>query len=430
MSNKSKKVKQKKKHLRTKNGSLNLVIIVLLIACTIIWISIISNKNNQSINTSVESLKIEQELSNEETLDIWKMQEKEENGVEQNNIEKNLIEQNTIEENNAENTVKSTNKADKEIKYYIKVNNQANVVNIYTKDKNGEFTVPYKAMICSIGKATPAAGNIYSMANDKWNRSTWGAMVGGVYAQYYSRITGNILFHSVPYTKQKKSCLEYWEYDKLGTKASAGCIRLTVEDAKWIYNNCPPGTKVEFYESSDPGPFGKPTAQKISNESSSVRGWDPTDPDSSNPWRKYEPNEKSNINQKESQKENTISNVIIKTPEETKNVSNTESNIIKNNEASANQDTNISDNQTRTDNVVENEEKTSSSSIENNQILDDKVKKENEDFTNDIAGNNNTGESNTIIKDNTTESNETTKNVIYEGENLVKENKENLIETE
>lgn len=175
---------------------------------------------------------------------------------------------------------------DNGIPYYIKVNNQANVVTIYTKDENGNYTVPYKAMICSIGTATPSAGNIYTIPSGKWDRWTWGQMEGGVWAQYYTRIKGSILFHSVPYTSKDKGTLEYWEYDKLGTKASAGCIRLTVQDAKWIYENCKPGTKVEFYADSNPGPLGKPAAQKIS-EDEAVRGWDPTDPDANNPWRNY-----------------------------------------------------------------------------------------------------------------------------------------------
>ena len=59
-----------------------------------------------------------------------------------------------------------------------------------------------------------------------------------------------------------------------------------MEDAKWIYDNCVPGTKVEFYTSSNPGPLGKPTAQKIT-EDEEVRNWDPTDPDPNNPWKKY-----------------------------------------------------------------------------------------------------------------------------------------------
>ena len=35
--------------------------------------------------------------------------------------------------------------------------------------------------------------------------------------------------------------------NNLGRKASHGCVRLSVEDAKWIYNNCPVNTKVVVY---------------------------------------------------------------------------------------------------------------------------------------------------------------------------------------
>lgn len=132
--------------------------------------------------------------------------------------------------------------------YYIKVNYGANVVTVYTKDNDGNYTVPYKAMICSTGTSTPTSG-VYSIKS-KWK---WLALFGDVYGYYTTQIVGNILFHSVPYLeKGNPASLEYWEYDKLGTSASMGCIRLKVEDAMWIYNNCPSGTIVEFYSSSDP----------------------------------------------------------------------------------------------------------------------------------------------------------------------------------
>lgn len=66
----------------------------------------------------------------------------------------------------------------------------------------------------------------------------------------------------------------------MGTKDSLGCVRLTTRDAKWIFDNISYGTQVEFYSSSNPGPLGKPTAQKISNAPKNLRNWDPTDPDS------------------------------------------------------------------------------------------------------------------------------------------------------
>ena len=65
-------------------------------------------------------------------------------------------------------------------------------------------------------------------------------------------------------------------------------MRLSVADSKWIYDNCPSGTLVNIYDSNDPGPLGKPTPVKI-DVNSKYRGWDPTDPDVNNPWRKMAP---------------------------------------------------------------------------------------------------------------------------------------------
>ena len=163
--------------------------------------------------------------------------------------------------------------------YYFRVNNETNTVTVYIKDDNGEYTVPIKAMICSTGSATPVGG-VYHVG---W-RLRWQDLFGNVYGQYVVQITGNILFHSVPYCeKYNPSSLEYWEFDLLGTSASAGCVRLQVEDAKWIYDRFDFIDAVEFYYDADPGPLGKPTAPLIS-EDEQRRGWDPSDPDEHNPW--------------------------------------------------------------------------------------------------------------------------------------------------
>jgi len=53
---------------------------------------------------------------------------------------------------------------------------------------------------------------------------------------------GEFLFHSVPTDKRGRIIVD--EARKLGQNASHGCIRLTLPDAKWIYENIPYGTKV------------------------------------------------------------------------------------------------------------------------------------------------------------------------------------------
>lgn len=59
-------------------------------------------------------------------------------------------------------------------------------------------------------------------------------------AKYWVQFSGNYLFHSFPYDESQSNILDY----TLGTPSSHGCIRLSVEDSKWIYDNIPSNTKV------------------------------------------------------------------------------------------------------------------------------------------------------------------------------------------
>ena len=162
-------------------------------------------------------------------------------------------------------------------------------------------------MVCSTGTATPTSG-VYSIPA-RWE---WLRLQGYVWGHYSTQIKGNILFHSVPYLeKGNPASLEYWEYDKLGTYASAGCVRLKVIDAKWIYDNCSKGTKVEFYSDSNPGPLGKPSSKKISSYSENLRNWDPTDPNPNNPWKNHKDENKPNSSNT-NHTSNTINNTVSK----------------------------------------------------------------------------------------------------------------------
>ena len=170
-------------------------------------------------------------------------------------------------------------------KYYIKVNRQTNVVTIYSYDNAGNYTKPVKAMVCSTGKNNGTPKGKFKLSS----KHRWQLMNGGVYSQYASRITGHILFHSVPYYEMKNDTLCTGYYNQLGNQASAGCVRLSCADAKWIYSNCASGTVVEIYDgNSSNDPLGKPGAIRIPTDSPYKR-WDPTDPDSNNPWKKAKP---------------------------------------------------------------------------------------------------------------------------------------------
>ncbi len=165
-----------------------------------------------------------------------------------------------------------------EYPYEVTVNATKNIVTVYAQDETGAYTVPEKAFVCSTGKYTPAGT---FRTTDKY---TWRLLFGDVYGQYATRIYKHILFHSVPYFEEDPSTLEYEEYNKLGTQASAGCIRLTVEDAKWIYDNCPAGTTVKIF-GDKAEPLKPEQPEKIDVTNTLLRGWDPTDPDERNPWK-------------------------------------------------------------------------------------------------------------------------------------------------
>lgn len=164
--------------------------------------------------------------------------------------------------------------------YLFKVNRKQNIVIAYAKDANGDYTVPKKAMVCSVGMDGKTPTGTFSTTGDKYD---WRLLSGNVYGQYATRINGPYLFHSVPYFTKSKNDLEYEEYNKLGEAASLGCIRLSVEDAKWVQENCPKGTTVIIYDSDEKEPLPRPTPTRI-DVTDSRRGWDPTDPDTANPW--------------------------------------------------------------------------------------------------------------------------------------------------
>lgn len=75
-----------------------------------------------------------------------------------------------IEKNKSNNV---NNKSKNEQAYYIKVNYTANVVSIYKKDEEDNYTVPYKAFVCSTGTATPKSGTYNTDYKYRWLRIIW-----------------------------------------------------------------------------------------------------------------------------------------------------------------------------------------------------------------------------------------------------------------
>lgn len=109
------------------------------------------------------------------------------------------------------------------------------------------------------------------------------------------RFKTHLLFHSVPISfdagrdqeKGHRMC-NMKKYEKLGSVASDGCVRLTVADAKWIYDLYDNGkTKIEVRVVKAKGPTPeKPPAiiWEAPYTDKHGYGWDPTDPDPDNPY--------------------------------------------------------------------------------------------------------------------------------------------------
>ena len=167
--------------------------------------------------------------------------------------------------------------------YEIHLLRNHNVILIYGMDENGEYTKLVNVFPCSTGYWNETELGDFEIGL----QMRWGSLMADLYGQYSSQFNYNQLFHSVPYWSKDQDNIEWEEYEKLGTAASSGCVRLATIDAKWIYDYCLTGTPVKVYDSEEL-PVVKPV-QCIILEDYLFRGWDPTDPDPDNPTKPSNP---------------------------------------------------------------------------------------------------------------------------------------------
>lgn len=111
-----------------------------------------------------------------------------------------------------------------------------------------------RQMICSTGRydgSTPL-GSFKLEASRTFDRSEWYYIDKyKCYVKYPTRIKGPILFHSLPYGGKDLALLDTEAEAELGVRSSHGCIRMRLEDARWIAENCADGTEVEIYASDE-----------------------------------------------------------------------------------------------------------------------------------------------------------------------------------
>ena len=180
---------------------------------------------------------------------------------------------------------------------FIELNRAAGVTTVYAYDtETRSYCIPVKAFAVSVGRNVSSNSTskgltlnssftplgTYSVCSNgvavKYSLKPMHEPDGStVYARWATHIVGNVYFHAVAVGSRSHKALNYKSYNKLGSPASAGCIRMTVADAKWIYDHAGTGTEVKIVKGSakTPGPLGKPSTIKI--KSSKVK-YDPTDP--------------------------------------------------------------------------------------------------------------------------------------------------------
>ncbi|WP_394885185.1 L,D-transpeptidase family protein [Clostridium perfringens] len=123
--------------------------------------------------------------------------------------------------------------------YLVFVNIAEQKTYVYEGSKNN-WTLD-KTFTCSTGiegKETPVG--IFTVQT----RAPW--FFSPKYGQggkYYVQFMGNYLFHSIPFNSDKTTISD----PTLGVPASHGCIRLSVEDSKWLYDNVQNGSKIIIY---------------------------------------------------------------------------------------------------------------------------------------------------------------------------------------
>ena len=108
---------------------------------------------------------------------------------------------------------------------------------VYVFSQNGKSWSLDRIMQCSTGKnESPTTRGMY-MVSDRGEWFYTEAFESG--GKYWVRFNGAYLFHSIAMDRYQNI-----KDDTLGDRATAGCIRLSLEDSKWFYENIPSGTGV------------------------------------------------------------------------------------------------------------------------------------------------------------------------------------------
>lgn len=172
-------------------------------------------------------------------------------------------------------------------KYAIAVNRKMATTTVYGYDDTCESIIyePLVSFPCSTNVHLTRIGEFLT-----YEKYDWHLMYHDYYAKYCTRFDGNILFHSIPYSKKNDDTLDINSYNGILDNAqSAGCVRLRAKDAYYLYKEIPMYTVVVVYDGSLDSPLGRPTFEKIEIDKSistisEISFYDPTDPIITGKW--------------------------------------------------------------------------------------------------------------------------------------------------
>ena len=129
----------------------------------------------------------------------------------------------------------------KRLTYRVEVSIDAQTVTVYQLNESDQYK-QVQQFTCStgLGNSTPRGIFLDGYPANRWHYfkkfDCW--------AQYSFEIEGNILFHSVLYDDKDVDTLRKGSVYALGSPASHGCIRLSVKNAKWLFEHCKKGSLV------------------------------------------------------------------------------------------------------------------------------------------------------------------------------------------
>ena len=125
--------------------------------------------------------------------------------------------------------------------YRVEVSIDRQRVYVYELNEAGEYEL-VQTFVCStgMGNSTPRGIFLDGGPANVWHHFS----KFDVWARYSFTIEGDIMFHSVLFSEKDTSTLREGSLYALGQKASHGCVRLSVKNARWLFEHCSHGKVV------------------------------------------------------------------------------------------------------------------------------------------------------------------------------------------